>query len=148
MDGELYASIGPRLLSRGKESFSYQVMHGKTCFNWAAASQPRKAHNPYILQLLALASIGPRLLSRGKLGCVHREGFHLGALQLGRGFSAAESSMSSTRTTCSRMLQLGRGFSAAERRWLHRQTMTSWCFNWAAASQPRKDDIVAVWALD
>ena len=59
--------------------------------------------------------MGPRLFSRGKGGA--KWGFRArdGGLQWGRGFSAAESTMSGSSPVSMTKLQWGRGFSAAER---------------------------------
>ena len=62
-----------------------------------------------------MASIGPRLFSRGKRRSRLLHKSHSGSLQLGRGFSAAESIDRNNMFTIQWKLQLGRGFSAAER---------------------------------
>ena len=107
-------------------------------FNWAAAFQPRKVGHDEQHDCHRSASIGPRLFSRGKLAR-NPEVPYYRPLQLGRGFSAAESTENflhflilsiasigprlfsrGKRTTSTPIgprntsLQLGRGFSAAE----------------------------------
>ena len=61
-----HASIGPRLLSRGKHTCQLPRKSYLPRFNWAAASQPRKAICRWQCYRHSTASIGPRLLSRGK----------------------------------------------------------------------------------
>ena len=86
------ASMGPRLFSRGKDSPSARACRYRSCFNGAAAFQPRKvaidlgehrdgdalqwgrgfsaAERPAVTRLVVdehLASMGPRLFSRGKV---------------------------------------------------------------------------------
>ena len=86
----VWASIGPRLFSRGKVVAQLLIILLSRCFNWAAAFQPRKAmQGGYIRMSVFTASIGPRLFSRGKLARLWGL-LPSGKLQLGRGFSAAE----------------------------------------------------------
>ena len=112
----IFASIGPRLFSRGKPRIHFQgAITPPASFNWAAAFQPRK---------VSVRNTNSRTVS---------------VLQLGRGFSAAESTNAEITVRGTVPLQLGRGFSAAESpatrisRGAHLHG-----FNWAAAFQPRK----------
>ena len=107
------ASIGPRLLSRGKRHPAVRRHAG-----FGASIGPRLLSRGKRLWVvvhvsLSFASIGPRLLSRGKPRH-NRSGTVRFTLQLGRGFSAAESSYATSETLTINGLQLGRGFSAAE----------------------------------
>ncbi len=62
------ASMEPRLISRGKLDSHDPLPQITTCFNGAAADQPRKdALGHYVVILRAGASMEPRLISRGKL---------------------------------------------------------------------------------
>ena len=109
------ASIGPRLFSRGKRRPRSLSRASPDCFNWAAAFQPRKVDElPDWMRSKEQASIGPRLFSRGKTDGKGLSGVRDGRLQLGRGFSAAESRCFNCLATFFLKLQLGRGFSAAE----------------------------------
>ncbi len=55
----------PRLFSRGNISLFPTVSLTKTCFNGAAAFQPRKSEYADYLTAAFLASMEPRLFSRG-----------------------------------------------------------------------------------
>ena len=120
------ASIGPRLFSRGKYVGWPGMLEDPLGFNWAAAFQPRKATGP------------------------HTTSDAWTRLQLGRGFSAAESCIFSLRVSIGWSLQLGRGFSAAERYSRFTPSVYAASFNWAAAFQPRKANRLSMsktWAL-
>ena len=160
---QAYASMGPRLFSRGKRSMprrrdrqvrlqwgrgfsaaessslrsrgdterasfngaaAFQPRKGMeysalpyriVCFNGAAAFQPRKAVTYDPSRIDNAASMGPRLFSRGKFCSSHVHTMTFG-LQWGRGFSAAESYPL-----------------------LGPRAPQMYCFNGAAAFQPRKD---------
>ena len=132
------ASMGPRLFSRGKIGHVCTWYHLVRSFNGAAAFQPRKV--PILLQyrICSSASMGPRLFSRGKY-ILFRLFTWQWVLQWGRGFSAAESRLGAHVVCGAPLLQWGRGFSAAESATTsHWHCNMRWCFNGAAAFQPRK----------
>ena len=140
------ASIGPRLFSRGKHHDARDYLHDRA------------------------ASIGPRLFSRGKANWMLPAPTFWG-LQLGRGFSAAESItglpgpsgtvhasigprlFSRGKLQCSRKLRRkmdGFNWAAAFQPRKAAPSYAPWratpCFNWAAAFQPRKGYSVPNWA--
>ncbi len=159
------ASMGPRLHSRGMDERSLTGSFVDRSFNGAAASQPRNAvpaseDGP----TLHAASMGPRLHSRGMQYPTSTLGSRFIMLQWGRGFTAAECGGGTHCPPPICLLQWGRGFTAAEcdaprparthprvasmGPRLHsrgmfqaaaRSSLAYFCFNGAAASQPRND---------
>ena len=108
------ASIGPRLFSRGKTRWGMSGLYAPSCFNWAAAFQPRKVSSSNVKTISqAMLQLG-RGFSAAESSLTQILQRISGVLQLGRGFSAAERIIRYSSTRTSSMLQLGRGFSAAE----------------------------------
>ena len=60
------ASMGPRLISRGKTVGIASNDSDISGFNGAAADQPRKVERALGEEQAKIASMGPRLISRGK----------------------------------------------------------------------------------
>ncbi len=133
------ASMGPRHRCRGNLLVRHAPAVVGTCFNGAAASMPRKCRALKAMEYARFASMGPRHRCRGNQAVVHRSTEPLGSASMGPRHRCRGNQGTAVLNLAQGTASMGpRHRCRGNRAETTRERTTSWGFNGAAASMPRK----------